>query len=178
MTFKDNAPFIGYISKINNKLNDNAEDIDTVMPMYNSIEYSRNYSKATWSLLKYYIDEPNSGTVEGSIKGSKSFDYKTSITARLEGRNTEKEVEIVVPLKHFINFWKTLNIPLINSEINLVLTWSENFVIISKAAKDDKTDADPVIAAVNNPTDAVFKIIDTKLYVPVVILSMKMITNY
>ena len=81
-------------------------------------------------------------------------------------------------LKHFINFWKTLNVPLINSEINLILTWSGNFAIISKAAKDDITDADPVVAAVDNPTYAAFKIIDTKLYIPVDTLSLKMITNY
>ena len=81
-------------------------------------------------------------------------------------------------LKHFISFWKTLNVPLINSEINLILTWSGNFAIISKAAKDVKTDADPVVAAVDNPTDAAFKIIDTKLYIPVDTLSLKMITNY
>ena len=92
MTFKDNAPFMSWISKINNKLNDDVKDIDTVMPMYNLIEYSRNYSKATWSLWKYCIDEPNSAAVGGSIKGSKFFDYKTSIARRLEGRNTEKEV--------------------------------------------------------------------------------------
>ena len=47
-----------------------------------------------------------------SIRGSKSFDYKTSITGRLGGINTKKEVKIVVPLQHSSNFWKTLDIPL------------------------------------------------------------------
>ena len=54
----------------------------------------------------------NSGAVQDvdySIKGSKSFDYKTIIKERLEGNNTEKEVTIVVPLKHLSNFWKTLD---------------------------------------------------------------------
>ena len=71
-------------------------------------------------------------TTNYSIKDSKSFDYKTSITGKLEGNNTEKEVEIVVPLKYLSNFWRTLNMPLINCEINLILTWSENCVLTSK----------------------------------------------
>ena len=85
------------------------------------------------------------------MKGSKSSDYKTSIARRLEGNNTEKEVEIVVPLKHLSNFWRTLDIPLINCEIcelNLILTWSENCVITSKAARDADPDADPAVAVV------------------------------
>ena len=93
MAFKNNAPFISCILKINDTLIDNAEDLDTVMPMYNLIEYSKNYSKRTGSLWNYYRDEPNSGAVGNinhSIRGSKSLDYKTSITGRLEGNNIEK----------------------------------------------------------------------------------------
>ena len=59
------------------------------------IEYSKNYSKTTGSLWNYCRDEPNSyavGDTNYSISGSKSFHYKTSITGRLEGNNTEKEV--------------------------------------------------------------------------------------
>ena len=106
LAFKNNAPFIFCISKINNTLIDNAEYLDLVMPMYNLFEYSKNYSKTTGSFWNYYRDEPNSGVggadnnINYSIKDSKSFDYKTSITGKLEGNNTEKEVEIVVPLKH------------------------------------------------------------------------------
>ena len=83
LAFKTNAPFINCISKINNTLIDNAADLDIVMPMYNLIEYSKNYRKTTWSLWNYYRDEPNSGAVgiiNYSIKDSKSFNYKTSIT--------------------------------------------------------------------------------------------------
>ena len=140
------------------------------MPMYNLTEYNNNYSKTTGSLWNYYRDEPNSGVVRDinySIRGSKSFDHKTSITRKLEGNNAEKEVEIVVPLKHLSKFWKTLDIPLINSEINLILTWSENCVIASKATRDADPDANPGVAVVNIPTNATFKITDTKLYVPV-----------
>ena len=138
LAFKSNAPFISCILKIDITLIDNAEDLDIVMPMYNLIEHSKNYSKTTRSLWNYYRDEPNSGAVGNinySITGSKSFDYKTSITGRLEGKNTEKDVKVVVPLKHISYFWKTLDMPLINCEINLILTWSENCLIPSKAIK-------------------------------------------
>ena len=106
-----------------------------------------------------------------SIKGSKSFDYKTSITVRLEGNNTEKEVEIFVPLKHLSNCWKTLERPLINCVIKLILTWSKSCVITSKAKRDAEPDPDSVVAAVNNSANATFKIKDKKLYVPVATLS-------
>ena len=76
-----------------------------------------------------------------------------------------------MPLKHLSNFWKTLDMPLINCEINLILTWSENCVLTSKATRDTDPDADPAVAAIDNPTKATFQITDTKLYVLVVTLS-------
>ena len=95
------------------------------MPMYNLLKYSKNYRKTTGSLWNYYRDEPNSGAVGNtnySIKDSKSFNYKTSITRKLEGNNVQKnDVEFVVPLKYLSNFWRTLDIPLINCEVSLTL---------------------------------------------------------
>ena len=119
LTLKNNAPFTSCILKINNTLIDNAEDLDIVIPMYNLLEYSKNYKKTTGSFWNYYRNEPNSGiggennSVNYSIKDSKSFDYKTSITGKLEGNNTEKEVKILVPLQYLSNFWRTINMPLI-----------------------------------------------------------------
>ena len=87
------------ISKINNTRIDNAVDLDIAMPMYNLLEYSKNYRKTTGSFWNYYRDEPNSSicgennNVNYLIKDSKSFDYKASITGKLEGNNTEKKVE-------------------------------------------------------------------------------------
>ena len=81
VAFKNNAPFINCISKINGIKIDNAEDLDVVMPMYNLLEYSKNYSKTTGSFWNYYRDEPNSGVnnnINYSMKDSKSFDYKAS----------------------------------------------------------------------------------------------------
>ena len=181
IAFKNNALFLSYISKINNTLIDNAQDLNIVMPMENLIEYSKNYSKTTESLWNYYRDEPNSGlgsadnNINYSIKDSKSFDYKASITGKLEGNNTEKEVEVVVPLKHLSNFWRTVDMPLINCEINFILTWSENCVITSRACRENivgtGTYQNPQFPEIDNPTGATFQITDTKLYVPVVTLS-------
>ena len=137
LALKNNAPITSCISKINNPLIDNAEDLDIVMPMYNLLEYSKNYWKTTGSLWNYYRDEPNSSAgsennnVSYSIKDSKYSDYKTSITGELEGINTSKDVETAMPLKHLNNFWRTLDMPLINCEINLILTWSEKCVLTS-----------------------------------------------
>ena len=71
------------------------------------------------------------------------------------------------------NFWRRQDMPLINCEVSLTLTWSENCVLTSKATREADPDADPAVAGINNPTNAAFIIKDTKLYVPVVTLSAK-----
>ena len=129
--FKNCASFINCISEINNTQIDNAKDIDTVMPMYNLIEYS---------------DDNN-------IEDSESFKTKIKITEKTPNDDNEKDVEIMVPLKYLSNFWRTLEMPLINCEVNLILTWSSTCVIT------------------NSNSAGTFEITDTKLYVPVVTLS-------
>ena len=94
LAFKNNAPFISYISKINNTLINNAEDLYIVMPKYNLNEYNKNYRKVTGNLWSYYRDEPNSATSGGinyCLEGSESFNYKDSITGKLEGKNLVKK---------------------------------------------------------------------------------------
>ena len=83
---------------------------------------------------------------------SASFKLKQEITAETAdvGR---KVVEIMVPLKYLNNFWRTLEMPLINCELNLILTWFDKCVL----SNDTKATA--------------FAITDTKFYVPVVTLS-------
>ena len=129
VAFKNNAPFINCISKINGIKIDNTEDLGIVMPMYNLLECSKNYRKTTGSLWNYHRDEPSNPL----SSNSESFKYKTSITgntynvgageagydANKVGKN---ETEIVIPLKHLSNFWRALNIPLINCEVELILT--------------------------------------------------------
>ena len=101
LALKNNAPFTSCISKINNTPIDNAEDLDIVKPMYNLLEFGKNYRKTTGSFWNYYRDEPNSSIGSGndninySVEDSKSFDYKTSITGKLEGNNTEKKSKLL-----------------------------------------------------------------------------------
>ena len=146
--FKNCAPFTKCISRINNTDIDNAQDIDIVMPMYNLIEYSDNYSKTSGSLWQYYKDDPND-----NITHSESIKSKIKITGKTPEAGNTKDVEIIVPLKYSSNFWRTLEMPLIHYEVNLMLTWSKDCVI-------------------TNSTDSEkFALTETKLYVLVVTLS-------
>ena len=124
VTFKNCAPFIKCISRINNTDVDNAHDIGIVMSMYNLIEYNDNYCKTSGSLWQYYKDDPND-----NLTDSESFKSKVKITGNTPAAGNTKDVEIIVPLKHLSNFWRTLEMPLINCEINLILTWSKDCVI-------------------------------------------------
>ena len=148
VTFKTCAPFTKCISRINNTDLDNAQDTDIVMPMYNSIEYSDNYSKTSGSLWQYYKDHPND-----NMGQSESFKSKIKITGKTPPDGNTKDIEILVPLKYLSNFWRTLKIPIINCEVEPILKWSKNCVI-SSATGETK-----------------FTITETKLYVPVVTLS-------
>ena len=109
VTFKNCAPFTKCIIRINNTDIDNAQDIDIVMPMYNLIYYSDNYSKTSGSLWQYYKDDPND-----NIENTELFKYKTKITGKNPSNVNTKDVEIIVPLKYLSNFWRTLEMPLIN----------------------------------------------------------------
>ena len=112
--FKNCTPFINCKGEINNTERDNAKDIDIVMPMYNLIEYSDNYSKTSGSLWQYYKDEPNDNFAD-----SESFKSKVRITGNTPVDGNTKDVEIIVLLKYLSNFWRTLEIPLINCEVSL-----------------------------------------------------------
>ena len=123
-TFKNNAPFNNCISKINDIKIDNTEDLDVVMPMYNLLEHSKNYRKTTGSLWIYYREEPSDSL--SSI--SESFKYKTSIVGKTPQNNDSlTSAKVVIPLKYLSNFWRALNIPLINCEVELILTWYKKF---------------------------------------------------
>ena len=99
VVFKNCAPFTNCISEINNTQVDNTKDIDTVMPMYNLIEYSDNYAKTSGSLWQYYRDEP-----KDNLANSESFKFKVKITGKTPAADNEKDVEIMVPLKYLSNF--------------------------------------------------------------------------
>ena len=188
LAFKYNAPFISYISNINGVLIEKAEDLDIVMPMYNLLEYRKNYSKKSGSLRNYYRDELTDETNDDhgpnkNVVNSKSFKYMASITgstynvaatAEDYDANEEgtKKFKISAPLKHLSKFWRKIDIPLINREVSLALGWSASYVI-SSIEKRLVTAAQGDNSAVYDysPTGATFKITDTKLYVLVVTLS-------
>ena len=96
LAFKNNAPFINCISKINGVKIDNAEDLDVVMPMYNLLEYSKNYRKKAGSLWNYYRNEPSNPLPSDS----ESFKCKVSITGKTpENNDSLTNVRLVIPLK-------------------------------------------------------------------------------
>ena len=89
--------------------------------MYNLIEYSDNYSKTSRTLWQYYRDDP-----KDTIAESESFRKRIKITGKIPADGNTKDVKIAVPLKYLSNFWRTLEMPLVNCEINLILALSED----------------------------------------------------
>ena len=116
--------------------------------MYSLTEYSDNYSKPYGSLGEYCRDEPHD-----NLTDSESFKSKIKMTGKTPNNSNAKDVEIIVPLKYLSNVWRTLEVPLIICEVNLILTWSATCVFI------------------NSTGVGRFAINDAKLYVPAVTLS-------
>ena len=130
------------------------------MPMSTLIEHSDNYSKTPGSLWQYCRNtlalDDNTVVVDFDVANvTDSFKFKVKITGQTDANGT-KNVEIMVPSKYLSNFWRSLDIPLINCEFNLILTWSANCVIFSTAIANQ---------------DAIFSVTDTNLYVLGVTLS-------
>ena len=151
------APFTKCNLEINDEHVDAAENLDITMPMYNLIEYSDNYQDSSATLHQYKRDEPPETNAINDLTTdtSSSFKYKVSLLGNpvvvnnIAGIN----VKVVVPLKYLSNFFRSLEMPLINCKIKLNLTWKKECVL--------STDNGNVVFIIN----------DTKLYVPVVTLS-------
>ena len=192
LILKNNAPFVSCITRINDELIEDADDLDIVMPMYNLSGYSKNYRKTIGSLYNYYraelsddADDNNFDNIQ--VINSNTFKYKNKIAgntynvnAGAQGyhvnKNDTQEVELAIPLKYLGNFWRALNISLISCEVSLELKWDKNCVITSLEKRDiGGGNRD------NAPTGATLAINDCKLYVPEVTLSkddeIKLLTN-
>ena len=109
--FKNCAPFTNCISKINNTQIDNAEYIDIVMPMYNLIEYSDNYSKTSGSLWKYCkeipaVDDDGDIAIFNGANAADSFSFRIMITGQADDDGEIEKVEVMVPLKNLSNLWR------------------------------------------------------------------------
>ena len=158
LILKDNAPFISCISKINNELIEDAEDLDIVMSMYNLLEYSKNYRKTIGLLYNYYRDELSDDANNdnfGNIKvvNSEAFKYKNKIIGNtynvdstianpaggrripnpnyVANNSGKKCIELAIPLKYLGNFWRALSMPLISCQVSLELKWNKNCIITS-----------------------------------------------
>ena len=165
------------------------------MPIYNLLEYSKNYRKTILSLYNYYRDELSDNADDNNFDNIKvvnlnTFKYKHKIigntynvNAGADGydvnKNGTQEVELNIPLKYLGNFWRALNIPLISCEVSLELKWNKNCVITS--LEQIQIDAGPPVVRDNAPTGATLAINDCKLYEPAVTLSKddktKLLTN-
>ena len=155
LALKNCAPFTKCNLEINDEHVDTAENLDIVMPMYNLIEYSDNYQDSSATLYQYKRDELPDNNVNLTADDSTSFKYKVKLLGDPVAANNiaRRNVKVVAPLKYLSNFFRSLEMPLINCKIKLNLTWKKKCVL-------SNYDGDPV-----------FIINDTKLYVPVVTLS-------
>ena len=159
VAFKNCAPFSTCIT-INDIFVDEASYIYIPMPMYNLIEYSDNYSDTSGSLWQFKRDEVPANNADLTINNSQSFKYKAALLGKTANavNNTNssvKDAKIVLPLKYLSNFWRSLEMPLINCKVHLELNWIEG-CILSSAGDSVK-----------------FEITDAKLHVPIVTLSTK-----
>ena len=159
VAFKNCAPFKKCKTEINETFVDDSDFINITMPMYNLIEYSDNYSDTSGSLRQFKKNEQpignNGAFIDLTAEHSSSFKYKANLIGNTvaDGANRKKEgVKIVVSLKYLSNFWRSLKMPLINCKVEFSLKWYNNCILSSSG------------------TVAIFKITDTKLYVPVVTL--------
>ena len=157
LALKNCAPFTKCNLEINDEHVDTAENLDIVMPMYNLIEYSDNFQDSSATLYQYKRDEPpeDNAIDDLTASNSSSFKYKISLLGdeNVVGGIVRLNVKVVVPLKYLSNFFRSLEMPLINCKIKLNLTWKKECVLSTDAG------------------NAVFIINDTKMYVPVVTLS-------
>ena len=157
LALKNCALFIKCNLKINDEHVDTAENLDIVMPRYNLIEYSDNYQDSLATLYQYKRDEPTEGDAIADLTAdnSDSFKYKVKLFGNpvLDGAIAKLSVKIVVPLKYLSNFFRSLEMPLINCKIKLNLEWKKECALSTDAG------------------NAVFSTNDTKMYVPVVTLS-------
>ena len=173
VAFKNCVPFTRCLTHINDEYVETAENVDIIMRMYNLIEYSDNYSDSSGSLYQFKRDESptnddgNPNNV--ALDNSRSFKYKASLLGKADeadGNNRSlKNTKIVVPLKYLSNFFRSLEMPLINCKIHLELNGNNNCVMYRAGTYAGGDNA--------NDRETAFQITSTKLYVPIVTLSTK-----
>ena len=139
LALKNCAPFTKCNLEINDEHVDTAETLDIVMPMYNLTEYSDNYQDSSATLYQYKRDEPpeDNAVADLTADNSSSFKYKIKLLGNVieVAGNTagvrRLNVKTVIPLKYLSNFFRSLEMPLINCKIKLNLTWKKKMCIIN-----------------------------------------------
>ena len=98
--------------------------------MYNLIEYSNNYSDISGSLWQFKRDAVPANNADLTINNSQLFKYKAALVGKTanhnDGKSSVKDTKIVAPLKYLSNFWRSLEMTLINSKVHLELNWIED----------------------------------------------------
>ena len=156
--FKNCHPFIKSAVHLNDKHVETADNLDLIINMYNLIEYSDNFLDSTASLYHFKRQEPLPNNADLTINDSSSFKYKSNLleNAIAEGNNAVwKNAQNIVPLKYVSSFFRSLELPLINTKLYIELNYTNNSVISDAAG------------------DSTFKITKIELYVPVVTLKIE-----
>ena len=104
--------------------------------MYNLIEYSDNYSDTSGSLWDFKRDGIDNNANVAYDNNALSFKYKAELIANTEAAGTKRRIKITVPLKYLSNFWRSLEMPLINCKAELSLRWTENCVLTTADSYD------------------------------------------
>ena len=106
---------------------DKADHIYIAMPIFNLIKYSDNYSDTPGSLRQFKRDEAHSSNADLTVDNSESFKYRAALIGETandnNGKSSVEDTKIVVPLKSLSNFWRSLEMPLINWKVHLELNW-------------------------------------------------------
>ena len=137
VALKNCALFSTCATEINDVFVDEVNHINTAIPMYTLTEYSDNYSDTSGSLWQFKRDEVPANNADLTIDNSQSFKYKAALLGKTADavNNTNssvKDAKIVVPLKYLSNFWRSLEMPLINCKVFLELSWIEDCSLSSK----------------------------------------------
>ena len=139
LALKSCAPFTKCNLEINDEHVDTAENLDITMSMYNLIEYSDNYQDSSVTLYQYKRDEPpeDNAIANLTVNISSSFKYKVSLLGDpvVDGGIAKTSVKVVVPLKYLSNFFRSLEMALINCKIKLNLTWKKECVLSTDAGQ-------------------------------------------
>ena len=180
IAIKNCHPFTRASFKLNDEQVDTADNLDLTMNLYNMLEYSDNYADTTGSLYQYKRPEPrdangnvvNLGTTLSSFKYQSGLVQKQLTTPNSENLSAKtdpnfanihrvwKNIKTVVPLKYISNFFRNLELPLINTKLYLELNWTKYSVLC------------------NQNQNSIFQITKGELYIPVVTLNTENWVNY